>query len=295
MISGSRGPGPLQFKPIGLPERERMESIRVRSGSTLYTYAFASLFAWASTERYSVNVSDDAFLVRYGGRGEQAYLFPCGTEEGKKKFIDVLMETGRPVFYSVSDEDRAFVEKTYPGMFVFEECRDDFPYLYDRKQQIALDGKEYKSLRHEVNYGRNAAGEWTSEQLNGHNVERALAVNRKWAETRSAGDVADLIASETALRHFSDLGMWGVLFQADGEDRAYVAGTFITPQIFDICFCKVLDKRCDCYVKWELYRLLPPEVNTVDSEEDMGLEGLRRHKLLRRPKTLVRVWKGQLT
>ena len=79
---------------------------------------------------------------------------------------------------------------------------------------------------------------------------------------------------------------------ADGEDIAYVLGTFITPEIFDICFCKVLDKRCDYYIKWELYRILPCQVKTVDSEEDMGLEGLRTHKLLRRPKELIRVWKG---
>ena len=39
-------------------------------------------------------------------------------------------------------------------------------------------------------------------------------------------------------------------------------------------------------------RALPPEVKTVDSEDDMGLIGLRKHKLLRKPKDLTRVWKG---
>ena len=84
-----------------------------------------------------------------------------------------------------------------------------------------------------------------------------------------------------------------MLFRADGEDVAYVAGVFVTPQIFDISFCKVLDKECDCFIKWALYCALPADVKTVDSEEDMGLEGLRTHKLLRRPKELVRIWKGK--
>ena len=73
-----------------------------------------------------------------------------------------------------------------------------------------------------------------------------------------------------------------------------MAGCFITPEIFDISFCKVLDNRCDCFVKWALYRALPPAVTTVDSEDDMGIAGLRTHKLLRKPKELTRVWKGSL-
>ena len=85
-----------------------------------------------------------------------------------------------------------------------------------------------------------------------------------------------------------------MLFQADGADIAYVAGSFVTPQIYDINFCKVLDPRCDCYIKWALYAALPTEVKTVDSEEDMGIQGLRTHKLLRQPKELTRVWKGSL-
>ena len=86
--------------------------------------------------------------------------------------------------------------------------------------------------------------------------------------------------------------MWGRIFKADGRDIAFVAGSFITPEIFDLCFCKVLDKRCDYFVKWEFYRQLPEGTVTVDSEDDLGIEGLRTHKLVRQPKELTRIWKG---
>lgn len=282
----------LQFTPITLPQIDLTESIRAASGCSLYVYTFASLFAWQMSERYSICVTDGAFLVKYGARGENAYLFPCGTETGKKRLIDALLLQESPDFYYVSDDDKSFLEREYPGRFFFTACRDDYPYLYDKDAQIALSGKDYKSLRHKVNLGRDAARSWSTEPLTADNIERALSINRKWADARSAGDLADTAAAETALSEFSSLRLWGMLFQADGEDVAYVAGTFITPGIFDICFCKVLDNRCDCFIKWALYRSLPPEVETVDSEEDMGLAGLRTHKLLRRPKELVRVWKG---
>ncbi len=282
----------MEFTPIALPQMERMEAIRARSGSTLYTYAFASLFAWQEHEKYGVYLDEDAFLIRHGARGENAYLFPCGTESGKKRLIDALLSEGLPVFSSVTDPDRRFLESAYPGRFGFIPCRDDFPYLYDKNEQIALPGKDFKSLRHQVNLGRAVANEWITEPMRAGNVEKALLINRRWADARSLGDLADTAAAETALRHFSDLRLWGVLFRADGEYVAYVAGIFVTPGIFDVSFCKVLDKRCDCFIKWALYRALPEEVTTVDSEEDMGLSGLRTHKLLRRPKELVRIWKG---
>ena len=115
-----------------------------------------------------------------------------------------------------------------------------------------------------------------------------------WAEERGRDGLADMEAVETALNNFSGLDMWGLLFQADGTDVAYVAGSFVSNEIYDVNFCKVLDRDCDCYIKWLLYSKLPSDVKTVDSEEDMGLEGLRTHKLLRVPKELTRVWKGSL-
>ena len=282
------------FSPVLLNQREQVEKIRAISGSTLYLYTFPTLFAWQADEQYEICLLNDAFLVKNGARGACAYLFPCGTDAGKKSLTDALLKREKPVFYFVRDEDRRFLEKEYPGRFVFTSCRDDYPYLYDKDAQIALSGKGYKKLRHQINLGRSAAGEWTLEPMTEENVGRALSLNRQWADARGVGSVADSAAAETALRHFRELSLWGMLFRADGIDVAYVVGSFVTPEIFDISFCKVLDARCDCYIKWALYSALPDIVKTVDSEEDMGIPGLRTHKLLRQPKELTRVWKGSL-
>ena len=282
----------MPFTPVSLGMKDRMEAVRRSSGSTLYTYTFASLFAWQDSAGYRVCLSDGAFVVLDASRGEQAYLFPCGTEKGRLRLLDALLEGGSPAFYCVTDADRAFLERAYPDRFAFTDCRDDYPYLYDRDAQIALRGKEYKNLRHQIHLGRDVAKVWTTEPLCAATLDRALRINAAWAEARSMQDLADTAAAETALRHFPDLDLWGLLFVADGRDIAYAAGTFVTPEIFDIAFCKVLESACDCYIKWALYSALPPEVRTIDSEEDMGLPGLRTHKLLRRPKSLVRVWKA---
>lgn len=282
----------LPFTPITLELSDRVEAIRAASGSTLYVYTFASLFAWQEAERYDICVSDDSFVVRHGVRGDDVYMFPCGSDSGKKRLIDALMAEGSPSFSFVTDEDRSFLEKEYPEKFAFVDCRDDYPYLYDRDDQIALKGKNFKTLRSHVHSGLVSAREWTWELLTPDNVPRAIEITREWAKGRAPGDLGDAEPAETALRHFEALKLWGVLFMADEVDAAYVAGVFVTPEIFDTSFCKVPDKRRDSFIKWELCRHLPPRVKTVDSEEDMGLEGLRTHKLMRQPKELIRIWKG---
>ena len=282
----------LRFLPLELEQIQQVEDIRKSSGNTLYVYSFPSLFAWQADEEYSICIIDDAFIVKNGAEGDNAYLFPCGTDRGKRELIDALLESEAPVFYAMRDEDKSFLEKEYPQRFSFDECRDEFPYLYDREAQLALSGKDYKSLRHRINLGKAAADVWQEETLTDENAHRAIALNERWLSERSYINTADTRAAETALNNFSALSMWGMLFKADGEDIAYVAGAFVTPEIFDVSFCKVLDNRCDCYIKWALYRALPKEVKIVDSEEDLGLEGLRKHKLLRRPKELTRIWKG---
>ena len=285
---------PLIFEPIELPQMKAVDDIRSKSGNTLYIYNFASLFAWKEDEQYEICLCDDAFVVKCGAEGENAYLFPCGTDEGKKRIIDALLQYERPEFHIVSDADKAFLEKEYPDRFSFAECRDDFSYIFDKNDQINMSGKAYKKLRHQVNRGRNMLSDRSTELLSEDNVHRALEINRRWAEERDAGGLADVKAAETALENFSALKMWGVIITSDGEDVAYTAGFFVTPQIFDLAFCKVLVNRCDYFVKWAVCCALPDEVTTIDSEEDMGLEGLRMHKMTRIPKELTRIWKGTL-
>ncbi len=282
----------IAFTQITIEQKDRTEAIRRASGNIVYTYTFPTLFTWQEEEKYEICLTDGVYLIKNGARGENSYLFPVGTDEGKKRFVSALLESGAPIFWFVSDGDKAFLENAFPGAFVFEERRDDFSYIYGKAEQIAMSGKAFRDLRHNVNRGRAAYESWTFEPLRADNIERAREINRRWALLREDTDMADAGPAENALTHFDELSMFGLLFQADGEDIAYIAGSFVTPEIYDLNFCKLLDKRCDCYIKWLLYQELPEEVTTIDSEEDMGLPGLRAHKILRSPKEMMRMWKA---
>ena len=282
---------PLEFEPIALTHMKRVEDIRKAFGNTLYVYTFASLFAWQTEEQYEICFMGNAFVIKNRALGENAYLFPCGEYESKKKLIDALLEYAEPDFYSLTENDKSFLESEYPNRFSFSQCRDEFIYIYDKDEQIELKGSEFKKLRHKINSGRSEASQWKIEPLTEENIERALCINQKWSELNNNA-LADTAAAQRALENFFELSMWGLLFEADGEDTAFVAGAFINSEIFDLCFCKVLSKGCDFFVRWSAYSALPREITTVDCEEDLGIEGLRMNKLSRKPKELIHIWKG---
>ena len=279
---------PLEFEKLSISQKAEVERIRLSFGNTLYLYTFASLFSWKEDEGYEICIADNAFIVKNNAEGDCSYLFPCGSDEGKKELIDTLLLYEKPVFYALTDNDKFFLENEYPNRFHFENCRNEYSYLYDKNEQIELKGKAYKSLRHQINTGRASAEKWTVEPINDGNIKRALDINEQWTKIKGVNDIADLAASQEALKNFSKLSMWGLIFNADGKDVAYIAGTFVTPEIFDISFCKVLDNNCDCFIKWALYCELPKETKTVDSEEDLGLEGLRRAKMSYNPEIILK-------
>ncbi len=173
---------PLIFEPISLSLKDRVESVRREFGNTLYVYTFASLYAWQEDEQYEICFCKDAFLVKNGAEGENAFLFPCGSESGKKELLDALLQYKTLDFYCLTDEDKAFLEKEYPDRFEFTESRNEFIYLFDRDAQLALEGKEYKKQRHQINIGKASAKEWKTERLTEANVERAIKINQAWAE-----------------------------------------------------------------------------------------------------------------
>ena len=282
---------PLVFEPISLSHKERVETIRKAFGNTLYVYTFASLFSWQQDEQYEICFLGNAFVIKNGAQCENAYLFPCGEESDKKKLIDILLNGEKPDFCSLTAQDKLFLENEYPNCFLFSECRDEFVYLYDREEQVELSGNKFKRVRHKINSGRSEAEKWEIEALSRDNIERALLINQKWSEL-SGNTLADTSAARKALENFKELSMWGLLFKADGKDAAFVAGSFVTDEIFDLCFCKVLSKGCDYFVRWSSYCALPNEVKTIDCEDDLGIEGLRINKLSRQPKELVHIWKG---
>ena len=277
----------LGFYPLSMEARSEVERIRALEGHALSAHAFASLFLWQEEMKLSVCLRENALLVRCAARGENAYFFPCGSETGK---LELLRDLGEPPGLSlhyVRAQDRLFLSRYWPGRFVFEKLRGDAEYIYCLTDQLNLQGGAYKNLRAKIHKAQNRY-DWKVIDLDQTCLERAADVILGWRGPLGG----DRQVAMRAVEYFDALGLQGVLLENGQGPQAVAMGSCITPDTFDLHVTKTLLPGIDSYLKWELYRRLPPTVQWINQEEDLNLPGLRTNKRESIPSSITPLWKG---
>lgn len=276
-------------RPVQLEDRAGIRSIRARAGHRLSAHAFASLYLWQEPLELSLCLHTDAFFVRLGSRGENAWFFPCGSTEEKLAFLRQMISRPALALYYLRQEDVAFLERYFPGQFSCSPTRGDAEYLYSRTAQLALQGGTYKNLRSKINKARRRH-QWQVLDLNPQTYPLAEQVAQLWQARRDGP--GDLNVALLALHSFEPLELQGIILVSEEGPQAIAFGSLITPDTFDLHVTKTLLPGLDCYLKWELYQRLPPQVIWINQEEDLDLPGLRTNKEEAIPQEIVPLWKG---
>lgn len=274
---------------ICLDDREAVEAIRLQEGHVLSSHAFVSLFLWQGPMNLSLCLKEDAFFVRMGARGENAWMFPCGSSAQKLNFLRSMVDTPEFSLHYVREEDMEFLEEFLPGRFRFTETRGDAEYVYNRSDQLNMPGGAYKNLRTKVHRARDRHN-WNIRTLDDTSLAEAAQVMRVWRNHH--GSPGDLDVALLALRQHTELGLQGIIMRDETGVQAVALGSVIAPGIFDLHVTKTLLSGMDSYLKWEFYQRLSGTVEWIDQEEDLDLPGLRTNKLESQPDRLIPLWKG---
>ena len=276
-------------RPIRLEDRPIIDEIRAKTGHTLSAHAFTSLYLWQNALKLSVCLEDDAFFIRFLLRGENAWFYPCGSEEAQIRFLQMGLERQDFSLHYVRQEDMDFIQKQFPDRFRFEEAWGDSEYICDRMAQIEMQGGAYRNLRAKVRKARERHN-WIIEPLGPENMEEAKHVLYSWEALRERTGDGD--AALIGLTKFEALGFQGILARTEEGPQAVAFGKTIAPDIFDFHVEKTLIPSTVNYVKWELYRRLPEQIKWINLEEDLNLPGLKNNKLQAVPVAITPLWKG---
>ncbi len=282
------------FTEITLAQQEQIEKIRRVNGHRLSSHAFSSLFIWEKRMQLSIALWPDGFCVRRQDGQPGRYFFPCGTDAAKRRMIAGLLKDGAQSFQYVRREDMCFLEESFPGVFSFTEARDDWEYLYDRKEQVSLAGGHFRHLRGKVNRGRKLKP-WQFLSLTEDTLPHFFAATEQWGRKFNGNAInADLNETKRALTYWRQLSLFGLLLWAEGKPCGFAVGDMLTDNVFDLHISKTLLPDMDCYLKWELYCRLPEQVRQINREEDLGVPGLRQHKLEMMPSGFQQLWIGRV-
>lgn len=283
------------FAPIQLDDKETFQQMLSQDPPRISELTFTNLFIWRCRYHPVWRVWGDCLIVilqpddgpPFGlppvGRGDKgdALAFLC------RSLGDLASEI------KVSRADREFV-KTYAGGGDFEiiEDRDNSDYVYRAEDLITLRGNKYHGKKNHVNKFRKN-NEFEYRTLDEKLAEKFLDLQEEWCALRECelnpGLFQEHIAIHEAVTHHKDLGFAGGAIVIDGKVEAFAFGELLNPDTAVIHAEKANPDIPGLYaaINQQFCEAAWSNVQYINREQDLGLDGLRKAKLSYHPDHLV--------
>jgi len=288
----------IPFHRIGLEDKSAYEAILMSSPERGCEYSFCNLYLWGRQE-IAFRHGCVAFFSHFYGRS--LYPYPIGDGDKKAVIEEILHDAslrGIPCRISgMTETDRAELESLFPGRFHCFPSRDSFDYIYEIDALADLRGKKLQKKRNHVNKFRTQHPDYQVLPLDCRTLPAVQHMVNDWYFKRIHQDpegnyLLENIAMVRAFRSFFQLGLEGIALMDGSEILAVTMGSRLNANTFDIHFEKAREDVDGAYnaVNCEFARYLRlkyPDIQFLNREDDMGIEGLRKAKLSYYPARMV--------
>ena len=284
----------IEFKRLKLSQKEDYEKILFACSGRSCEYAFANMYLWGRQEGAFF---PDCVVFFSHFNGKSIYPYPMGAGDRRAALERILADArqrGIPCrITSMTKAEAEELEGWFPGKFLIRTDRDGFDYVYAIDDLADLKGRKFQKKRNHVNRFRAEYPEAVSVPLEPDNLEKAQEMVEDWYRQRLEEDphgeyLLERIAMDRAFRHFKALGMEGLMLLDGDRVLAVTMASRLSRNTMDVHFEKAREDVDGAYaaVNWEFARFLRekhPELEFLNREDDMGLEGLRKAKLSYQP------------
>ena len=288
----------LNFKRIAPEDREIYQKYLCCGSQRGCEYSFANLYLWG---RQSVAEAHGHAVLFSQFNRRTVYPFPVGNGD-KKAVLEAIMldakERGIPCrITGILEEDREALEALFPGKFRIHCDRDSYDYVYDINDLADLKGRKYQRKRNHCNRFRQEFPNYEVIPITEALIPQIRNLSEKWyaqklLENPESDYHMEKAALFRALDHYTALEMEGLALCIGEEMVAFTMGSFMCCSTIDVHFEKALSEAEGAYpvINFEFARYIRskyPQVQYLNREDDMGLEGLRKAKLSYYPHHLV--------
>ncbi len=288
----------IPFKRLQFSQKKEYEEILFSCPSRGCGYSFANLYLWG---RQEVAFRHGCVLFFSHFYGRSVYPYPIGNGDRRACIEDILQDAkkrGIPCrITNMRDQDREELEAWFPGRFHLRTSRDGFDYVYAIEDLADLKGRKFQKKRNHVNKFRAQHPDFQTVPLTVCNMALAQNMINDWFRLRMKEDpegdyLLENIALARACQNFGPLEMDGLMLMEGDTVLAVTLGSRMGTDTFDIHFEKAREDVDGAYpaINCEFARYLRekyPELQFLNREDDMGLEGLRKAKLSYNPHHLV--------
>lgn len=286
----------IQFQKLNPKEKAAYNEYLLNCGQRGCEYNFSNLYLWG---RQKAAFLEDSLVFFSQFNQRSVYLFPL-CRGNLKNTIDAIIHDaqsrGIPCrLTSLTHDDCDALEALYPNKFRFHHDRSSFDYIYNIEDLATLKGKKFQKKRNHLNKFKQLHPDYRLELLTDANTPMVEDLLRRWyahkLELDPSGDYyMEQVAISRALRHREELDMEGLVLM-DGDDiLAMTLGTHLAANTFDVQFEKAIDESayvamCSGFAAHLMAKY--PQLQFLNREDDLGIEGLRKSKLAYNPVMLI--------
>ncbi len=295
----------INFQRLDLNQKAQYDYFLMNSTHGGCEFSFTNLFLWGRQKAYLCE--DKLYLFSQFDR-RSVYPYPVGPGD-QKQAVDTIIQDAQArgiscCLTSMSQADCDDLEAMYPGQFRFCMARDNFDYVYDINDLADLKGRKYQKKRNHVNRFQQEHPDCKILPLDEHTRVAAYCMLNDWYATRKESDPTmdfqlEQLAMDRAFAFQAQLGLEGLVLMENDRVLAFTMGSRLSPDTFDIHFEKAREDVDGAYAAVnrafaQYLREKYPEVQFLNREDDLGIEGLRKAKLSYNPHHLVEKYWARL-
>lgn len=266
---------------------------------------FGNLYIWHFSRDISYAILNDCLVIKTKFPNEKYpfIFYPLGLGDRIKAIKDVmdyfLSNNMKFAIKSLEPHQKYELEKNMPNIFDISPNRDRFDYIYNVSDLINLNGRKLHSKKNHLNKFLNLYPNFVYERIDSSNAIDVFESYVEWFNKNpniTDGLRNEFIGIESTLRNFNMLDMKGGVIKIDNKIAAFTLGEQINSNSVVIHIEKAntfyegiyqaINQQFLCN-EWN-------EMEFVNREEDLGIEGLRRAKMTYNPIRFVEKFEAVL-
>lgn len=281
----------LTFRPITLDAKETIDRYTKPWMLECSDLSFANLYIWGTDGKMTYAEKDQVLYIKLDFEGVPVFLWAPiplygAAVDYRKAVLDgiaYMREIGtEPTFRSVWTPFRDKMLAACPELFsVPTDIAWD--YVYARESLETLKGKKLHGKRNHINKFLSKYPDFEYKKLDSSMIEDCLALYDLWVEEKTEptqGMEDEKKSVQLALRNMDALGLTGGAIFIGGKLRAFTVGERLHPHMQLIHIEKADTAYDGLYPMINQQYILHEckDVELINREEDMGIEGMRKAK-----------------
>lgn len=299
------------FKNFELKDKKLIESYTKPWNIGCSDLSFANLFIWGADGKMQYVIDDDVLYIKLNFKSFPEFFWPPIPKKGSKHDYRELVcrafeylenKNIVPVIRNIWEPFKEIIEKSCPE-FDIEPAEIAWDYVYSREKLATLKGKKLHGKRNHINKFMQENPDWEYKKLVPSMYEDCIAVYDGWKESKDLSE--DEFANERrsvvlALTNMEELGLTGGAILLDGKIKAFTVGERLNDDMQLIHIEKADSEINGLFPMINQQYVLHEcaDVQYINREEDMGVEGMRKAKRSYYPDFMVKKYfaaKGKVT